>query len=293
LSSLLAGGAMAQRGGGGSRGGGGGGFRGSSGGGGFRGSSGGGGFRGSSGGGSFRGSSGGGGFRGSSGCGSFRGSTGGGFRGSGGGGFVGNFGHSGGGFVGNFGRGGFVGNFGRGYGYGSRGYGYRGYGFGFGGYWGGYYPYYGLGFGYWPDSYDYSYPYNYYGAYDYPAYASSPNVTVVYPNQYAQPVNNAIYVDRAHPVSHDYDQYGQEVHPSGSYNSPQSASAVAPSGSPVYLIAMKDGVIRAAASYWVNGNTLHYVTMEHDERQTPLESIDRNLSDQLNRERHVQFQLPR
>jgi hypothetical protein len=98
-----------------------------------------------------------------------------------------------------------------------------------------------------------------------------------------------VYVDRARPVVHDYDEYGQEVRPSGGGVAGGSSAA---SASPIYLIAMKDGVIRAAASYWVNGQSLHYVTMEHQEKQVPLGEIDRAMSQQLNRERRVQFQLP-
>lgn len=233
----------------------------------------GGGGHGGGGGGGVRGG-GGGGFRGG-------GGGGGGFRGGGGGGFVG----GGSGFVGNFGRGGFVGNYlrgGYGYGYG-RGYGYGGYG-------GGYYPWgLGYGLGYWPDYGYYDYGYPYYDSYAYPAYQSSPNVTVVYPSQ-GQP---NYYSQTARPVSHAYDEYGQEVNPApANSGTAPSGSASSAAASPIYLIAMKDGVIRAAASYWVNGQTLHYVTMEHLEKQVPLSEIDRGLSQQLNRERRVQFQLP-
>ncbi len=86
----------------------------------------------------------------------------------------------------------------------------------------------------------------------------------------------------AHPVTHEYDQYGQEVKPSGGAAS-----------SPIYLIAFhNDHVIRAASAYWVDGNTLHYVTLQHEERVAPLSSIDRPLTSELNRERHVTMQLP-
>jgi hypothetical protein len=190
-----------------------------------------------------------------------------------------------------FGRGGFgSGDFGRGgvffrggYGYG-RGYGY-GYGYGLYGYGYGL----GLGLGYWPYAYD---PYYYgsdsygYGGYPgytggYASYQTSPNVTVIYPNQnaYAAPPAPP---ERAHPVTREYDQNGQEIRPGGA----------AGGGSPVYLIAFNDRVIRAAAAYWVDGKTLHYVTIEHEEKQASLDTVDRSLSLQLNRERQVPFQLP-
>ena len=89
-----------------------------------------------------------------------------------------------------------------------------------------------------------------------------------------------VYTERATPVMHEYDQYGQEVGSSSS------------SGSPIYLIAFQDHAIRAAASYWVEGSTLHYVTLQHEEKQAPLDQVDRSLSIRLNRERHVQLQLP-
>jgi hypothetical protein len=200
---------------------------------------------------------------------------GGGARGGGGGGFRGGGGFGGGGFRGGFGGGGFRGGFGGYYG------GYRGF---YGSYWGlGWgWPYWGLGFGYgyWPGYYPY-YAYDSYGYYPYGAgyatYQTNPNVTVVYPPN--QGYNAAAGV----PAIRQYDQYGQEVRPS-----------VAPgsSGSPIYLIAFNDHVIRAAAAYWVDGQTLHYVTLEHQEMQVPLNTVDRSMSLQLNTERRIPFQLP-
>jgi hypothetical protein len=110
-------------------------------------------------------------------------------------------------------------------------------------------------------------------------YNPSPNVTVIYPSN-AQPEYSA----PVRPAMRTYDQYGQETRP--------EAAASAPSGSPIYLIATKDQVIRAAAAYWVDGRTLHYLTLQHEEKQAPLDSVDRGLTMQLNRERNVAFQLP-
>jgi len=79
----------------------------------------------------------------------------------------------------------------------------------------------------------------------------------------------------------EYDEFGQETRRSG-----------ASGASPIYLVAFQDHSIRAAAAYWVDGRTLHYVTLQHEEKQAALDTVDRDLSMQLNRERHVQFQLP-
>jgi len=148
----------------------------------------------------------------------------------------------------------------------------------YGGYYGGYWPF-GLGLyaDYWPP-YDYSSYYPGYGynasGYGYAAYQPSPNVTVIYPPQAPlQPLS----AERARPVTREYDQYGQEVRPAGS---------------PVYLIAFKDHTIRAATTYRVEGTTLHYTTPEKEDKEAALDTVDRTLSLQLNRERQVPFQLP-
>jgi hypothetical protein len=215
---------------------------------------------------------------------------GGGFRG--GGGFVGG-GFRGGGFRGGFVGGGFRGGFNR--------FGFRGFnrfGFGFGGWgwpvvWGG---------GYWPSySSGWGDPYDYPGAY--PASYAAPAMTSYYPAAYpaqqpaANPGNNVVVVyppmasaDSPSPLIREYDQYGQEIRraPAAVDN-----SASASGGSPIYLIAFKDRSIRAANAYWVEGNILHYVTIDHQQREASLDNIDRALSEQLNRERRVAFSLSR
>ena len=213
----------------------------------------------------------------------------------GGGGSVGlsHGGYAGGAYHGGYAGGGIHTGYGGYYGYGGHyGYGHYGYGYGHGyygsafyvgfglgypyyGYYGGYpyygYPYYGYPYvgGYWPGYSDY-YPYD--NGYSY----SAPATTVVYPTAAASPSVQAA------PVSGGYDQYGQQTRPGGT----------AALSSPIYLFAFQDHTIRAAASYWVDGNTLHYVTLQHEERLAPLDSLDRSLTLQLNRERRQAVQLP-
>ncbi len=197
-----------------------------------------------------------------------------------GGGRVGGFGR---GFYGGFGRG-FYGGFGRGF-YGR--YGYRGlygrgfWGLGYGGYWPGLW---GMGWWGWPDYYDYGYPdYGYpnYGSpyYGYDPSSYSPNVTVVYP-QPAQTAYPVVVTQPAQPVVHEYrtpEDYGL---PSEHQNRPV-----------LYLIAFQDHIIRAAYAYWLEDDTLHYLDLDHKEKQAPLSAVDRNFSAELNRERHVPFDL--
>jgi hypothetical protein len=204
----------------------------------------------------------------------------------------------GGGYVGGGGgysRGGYGGGYGyRGYGY--AGYGYRGYGYGYRGYYGGYYSpyiYAGLGwnYGYWPwyGSYygygAYDYPSYSYPAYGYSAYQASPAVNLVYAPSSEQ--TEPVYAARPNPVIREYDSYGQQVN-----RAPAGATGGATGAPPIYLIALRDGTIRAAEAYWVERGTLHYVTLQHEQRQASLDSVDRNLSAQLNRERRVAFSLP-
>jgi hypothetical protein len=215
---------------------------------------------------------------------------GGGMRGGG----MGGGGFRGGGFVGGGFRGGFVGNGFRG-GFVGRGWGWRGgwgwgwpVAWGWGGGWGwgspgwGWGSPWGVGFSsYYSDPGDSG---GYYGG-GYASYQTSPNVTVVYPpdpNPAAQAYNYPP-PNTGRAIIREYDQYGQEVGP---------ATGAVNTESPIYLIAFNDHVIRAAAVYWVDGRILHYVTLEHEEKQVPLDTVDRTLSLKLNFDRRIPFQLP-
>lgn len=59
-----------------------------------------------------------------------------------------------------------------------------------------------------------------------------------------------------------------------------------------YLIAFNDHTIRAAVSYTVEGDQIRYVTREHEEKTAPIDSVDRRFSEQINRDRRVEFRLP-
>jgi hypothetical protein len=59
-----------------------------------------------------------------------------------------------------------------------------------------------------------------------------------------------------------------------------------------YLIAFDDHTIRAALSYSVDGDQIRYTTREHEEKTAPLSSVDVRFSEQVNRDRRVEFRLP-
>ena len=212
----------------------------------------------------------------------------GGFRGSSsyssggrGGGFSGGYSGrgSGGGFSGNY-RGGYRGgSYGRGYA--------SGYGYGFGGF--GLGLAYGLGYGYgYGFGYGYGYPYYYgssYGSYpDYgysaayspaPAYyESAPQAPAVVNQYYPQP-----YAQPAAPAPYSYPARVRQDPPSGR-DAPGRLGT---------LIAFPDGTVQIAVAYWTEGATLHYVTREKLQKQVALANIDRVMTEQLNRERGLEF----
>jgi hypothetical protein len=99
-------------------------------------------------------------------------------------------------------------------------------------------------------------------------------VTIVYP---AQPVP----VERARPVTREYDESGREVQP-----------ARAPNASPIYLFAFEDNTIQAASSYRIEGGTLHFLNLQNEQKKAAADSLDRDLTIQLNRERGIVVRLP-
>jgi hypothetical protein len=61
---------------------------------------------------------------------------------------------------------------------------------------------------------------------------------------------------------------------------------------PHVLIALNDGWVYAAVAYWVDKDTLHYVTTNGDHNQVSLSLVDRKISARLNRTSQMAFVLP-
>jgi hypothetical protein len=59
----------------------------------------------------------------------------------------------------------------------------------------------------------------------------------------------------------------------------------------IYLIALKDGSLRQAIGYWVQGDTLHYVTPDASINRLSGDIVDVQRSTDLNRERNLDFDL--
>jgi len=87
--------------------------------------------------------------------------------------------------------------------------------------------------------------------------------------------------------SHPYDD------PAASQPGPALRTRVVNSDQPtIYLIAFRDHSIVQALGYWMEGPTLHYVSVEHSLNQASMDLIDRDLSQRLNDERGVEFKIP-
>jgi len=92
----------------------------------------------------------------------------------------------------------------------------------------------------------------------------------------------------------------QSLGPAPEYLQPGTSSPkkmiepkVADEGRPtIYLLAFKDHSIVQALGYWMEVGTLHYVSVEYGLNQVSLNLIDRGLSQRLNDERGIAFNLP-
>jgi hypothetical protein len=152
-------------------------------------------------------------------------------------------------------------------------YGYRG----FYGYYGWPYYYPGLYAGYYDPSFDSGYYDPYYNGY------SSDTGDAGY--AYAPPAPDPPVIVQQPPPAPALREYPAPTPPA---QAPQAQNYQ----EPLYLLAMHDGTIRAVLSYSADGASLRYVTLDHEQKQVPLSSIDRSLSERLNRERNVSFRLP-
>ena len=111
---------------------------------------------------------------------------------------------------------------------------------------------------------------------------------VVIINQYFTP-------DTANPVVRDYSNVPLPEPAPQAANPGESAvnTAVNPSDQQVmFLIAMKDHTIFPAIAYWVEGDTLNYITVQGVKNSASLDLVDREFSKQINKERKVEFGLP-
>jgi hypothetical protein len=145
----------------------------------------------------------------------------------------------------------------------------------------GYYPHY-------PRTVIVPYPVFYGGGYS--GYAPGPlSSDYGYAEQPAPPavVNPNFQPDAANPTIVDYSNAPLPQ------AAPQSDDTQLRDDQPtVFLIALTDHTVVAAIAYWVDGDTLNWVSREAKVNRMSLSLVDREFSKQLNDERHVEFKLP-
>ena len=111
-------------------------------------------------------------------------------------------------------------------------------------------------------------------------------------------INQNFQTDAVRPQFRDYSNV--PLPEPGVTTAPPSpdAAQTAPQAAPaddqptLFLIAMKDHTIFPAIAFWVQGDTLNYVTLQGAQNHVSLSLVDRDLSKQLNGERNVPFRLP-
>jgi hypothetical protein len=115
-------------------------------------------------------------------------------------------------------------------------------------------------------------------------------------------INQSYRPETAHPAMYDYSdsapmrRYDAPVHPMPDPNDApveqRPAKRTGDDKATIYLIAFKDHTILPALAYWMEGDTLNYITQQGTPNRISLTLVDREFSLQLNRERQVEFNLP-
>ena len=121
-------------------------------------------------------------------------------------------------------------------------------------------------------------------AYQIPGYDQMTQPPVVIINQYFRP-------DTANPVIRDYSNVPLPE-PAPQAANPGDAAVNTSDQQVMFLIAMKDHTIFPAVAYWVEGDTLNYITVQGSKNSASLDLVDREFSKQINKERRVEFGLP-
>jgi hypothetical protein len=139
------------------------------------------------------------------------------------------------------------------------------------------YPYYGYGYGYGYDPYYYGYdPYSYgYDPYAYPSDSAPPDANYGYP----------------YPPSGGYPAPPPQYQPQQNQVQPQAGAGPGQTDN-YYLIAFKDHTIEPATTYKVDGDQIHWITREGQQRQAPVSAVDLELTKRLNGDRGIDFQIP-
>lgn len=181
-----------------------------------------------------------------------------------------------------FGRGGFRGGYYRGGGYSYGGHFTRHYGYSYSR---PFYRHYSYGYSYPRYSYGYSYPgYGFYG------YGGGFGLGFSYgPSYYDYGPSPYVYYAPSYPIVIQRDVVRYRERDREEDREPARSASV----ERYWLVASRDHSIRAVSDYWLEGSTLHYVTREGTRSSVELSEVDIAFTKELNRERGLEFRLPR
>jgi hypothetical protein len=136
-----------------------------------------------------------------------------------------------------------------------------------------------------------TYPYGYgYGEPQQQQYVEAP------PQQQQQPpvviINQNYRPDTVNPQVRDYSDANLPQPPTLKVYENRTQRAIEEDKPTIFLIAMKDGSIMPALAFWVEGDTLNYITRESSHNRISLDRVDRDFSSKLNQERGLEFRIP-
>jgi hypothetical protein len=123
------------------------------------------------------------------------------------------------------------------------------------------------------------------GAYNGPQQGPQPDV--LFNPGYQQQIQNPVVYDYSNvqlPESVPLDQR-QSAPP------PEVIQQQADPSPTIYLIAMTDGNIVAALGFWLEGDTLNYITRDGNRNRVSIDRVDRPFSVKLNADRNLEFKL--
>jgi hypothetical protein len=112
------------------------------------------------------------------------------------------------------------------------------------------------------------------------AQPSQPNIVIVYPPQSGQSLSGA-------PTAQG-DTW--RVYPPA--QTAPAAESPAPPEQPNYLLAFKDHNIYSAVAYWIDGDTIHYITSGNRHNQATIDLLDRPLTERLSKGAGYEVKLP-
>ena len=110
-------------------------------------------------------------------------------------------------------------------------------------------------------------------------------------------INQDFQIATIHPQLRDYTNVklpepGTVLLPPSTATTPPTDPELADDQPTILLIALQDHTILPAMAYWVQGDTLHFISLAGVPNEVSLALVDREFSKQLNRERRLPFVLP-